>query len=348
MVNHTRNQNTKWQSAKVLHFSGTIEEVSQQVPLFERRGFGMELEPIDRDKGAFFLEEYATPPCQTPPCQTPPNLNRYYDAIVRMPMASENCAPMPVGIVSRQYSLLQHKHLINEIVRAIDNVGIAPSKMQAHLDLTEYGERMRLGLLFPKEYNLDVGEGDQMALRLECFNSVDGSTKFMAVLGWLRFVCLNGMVLGVADTDVRRRHNKSFSLQDIVPLLRDGIASTTGEGAVYQAWRKRKVHATALAKWTDTILAKRWGVKAATRTWHIIHTGNDVAMADLFEKAPPTAKAVNQGDPVPGAVIPGDNLFAVSQALSWLAKERRDVQEQAQWQQEIPELIQELMIFNSN
>ncbi len=43
-------------------------------------------------------------------------------------------------------------------------------------------------------------------MRLECFNSVNGSTRFRALLGWFRFICSNGMVIGVIRSDVLRRH----------------------------------------------------------------------------------------------------------------------------------------------
>ena len=59
--------------------------------------------------------------------------------------------------------------------------------------------------------------------------------------------------------------------------------------------------------------------------------GHDVQLADPFQKGVPTEKDVIPTVTVPGAVLPGDNVYAVSQSLSWLAKERRDVQEQLEW-----------------
>jgi hypothetical protein len=84
-------------------------------------------------------------------------------------------------------------------------------------------------------------------------------------------------------------------------------------------------------------------VKAAVRTWHITKTGHDVKLADPFEKGKATEKTVEPTAVVLGAVIPGDTVYAVSQSLSWLAKERRDVQEQLEWKQQIPELLGPLM-----
>ena len=47
--------------------------------------------------------------------------------------------------------------------------------------------------------------------------------------------------------------------------------------------------------------------------------------------------------PVPGTPKESRNLYEVSQILAWLAKERRDVQEQLEWREQIPELLKPLM-----
>jgi hypothetical protein len=223
-------------------------------------------------------------------------------------------------------------------------LGICPSEVKAELDLTGYGERMRLRLFFPDRFDLRLNDHDTMGLRLECFNSVDGSMKFMAVIGWLRFVCANGMVIGVADSYYRRRHGKYMEIKDIATVLHEGIASATRERSVFGQWTRKKVSEEGLADWVDNCLAKKWGVKAAARTWHIRRVGRDVTFADQFGKGSPTEKSVVMGGKVPGAVLPGDNVYAVSQALSWLAKERWDIREQLEWKQQILDLVQPLLV----
>ena len=44
----------------------------------------------------------------------------------------------------------------------------------------------------------------------------------------------------------------------------------------------------------------------------------------------------------PGTNGPAEKLFDVSQVLSWLARDRRDVQEQLAWTRDIPSLMEEL------
>ena len=43
--------------------------------------------------------------------------------------------------------------------------------------------------------------------------------------------------------------------------------------------------------------------------------------------------AVLHAEPVPGAPNETRNLYDVSQILAWLAKERRDLQEQIEWRE---------------
>jgi hypothetical protein len=75
-----------------------------------------------------------------------------------------------------------------------------------------------LHLQFPDAYTINPGDGHQLALRLGVFNSVDGSTRFRAVLGWLRFICSNGMVIGPAQNDYKRRHNQTLVITDMNEL----------------------------------------------------------------------------------------------------------------------------------
>ena len=53
----------------------------------------------------------------------------------------------------------------------------------------------------------------------------------------------------------------------------------------------------------------------------------------------PTSIPVISDKPVPGAPRSSENLFDVSQVLSWLARDRHDLQEQLEWREQIPALM---------
>jgi hypothetical protein len=323
---------SRWHASPITTYTGQLHQVRQFIPRFDRRTFGPALLPVkERDTPSLFTDRAQLA-----------GVNHFYDVIVRRPLTTE-VVEIPVGIVSRQYSLIQHQELVDETIRAVQKLRIDPAEMFAEMDLTEYGERMRLGLLFPKRYNLKINGKDEMGLRLECFNSVDGSTKFMAVVGWLRFVCANGLIVGVVNTDFRHRHNKTMKVQEIAAILQEGIAATTREREVYRVWMGWKVSDDSLMNWVNGPLAKQWGVKAAVRTWSITRNGYDVSLAKPFEKGVPTEKTVVQGKKIPGAVVPGNTVYAIAQSLAWLAKERRDVQERLEWKQQIGELVRPLL-----
>lgn len=320
-----------WITSPVTTYNGPIEKLRCFIPEFERRKFGPSLLPLgDQDTGCLFDDT--------------PGVNRFHDAIVRLPI-NDSKVEIPVGIVSKQYTLVQHQQLFDKVLQALDNMEINCADVKASLDLTEYGERMRLSVVLPHDkYGMKLAVNDEYGFKFECFNSVDGSMRLRAVISWLRLICLNGMTIRIDDTSYERRHNKYMKISDIEYILHEGIASSAKEREVYQRWRRQKVPLDKLAKWTDNYLAKKWGVKAATRTWHIAKSGFDVTFADPFEKATPTSKTVVMGGKVTGAILPGDTVYAISQVLSWLAKERQDVQEQLEWREQIPELLKPLTV----
>jgi hypothetical protein len=42
---------------------------------------------------------------------------------------------------------------------------------------------------------------------------------------------------------------------------------------------------------------------------------------------------------VPGSVVPAENLFQVSQAVSWVASQRPNLEERLLWQQKVAVLV---------
>ena len=115
--------------------------------------------------------------------------------------------------------------------------------------LTKNGERMELSLYLPERYDFDPGDDSRMALQLVCLNSVDGSTRFRVLMGWFRFICSNGLVIGVTQYDVRRRHVGDVGLQDIGTVLTVGLLESVAEKKNFEEWRKAKIMLSTLVPW---------------------------------------------------------------------------------------------------
>jgi hypothetical protein len=309
----------KWFSSRVTRHWGTLTEIARLIPTFERRGFA--LTQTDNK------------------CS---RLNERLDTIVRQPFGGDDTF-IPVGVVSKDYALVPHDAVLNFATQALNQAKIPLSDVKAELKITEYGERMALGLYLPEKYAFDPGDGHPMALRLECLNSVDGSTRFRAIMGWFRFVCSNGMIIGVTRFDVHRRHVGDIWLDDIGEVLMDGLKESETDKKNFENWRKSEITLNRLAPWVNKDIREKWGFKAAARTYHIARSGSDAEVVGLYKDSTPTTIAMQETKRVPGAPQQCSNLFDLSQILAWLAKERRDVQEQLQWREQISGLLKPLM-----
>jgi len=120
----------KWFNSPVSFHEGTLTEVRRYIPTFERRGFG--------------LTQYGNEQS---------HLNERLDMIVRLPFGTD-LTFIPVGVVSKDYALVQHNAVLDIATAALNGVKIAPGDVRAELTITEYGERMALSLYLPEKVPL--------------------------------------------------------------------------------------------------------------------------------------------------------------------------------------------------
>ena len=313
----------KWFNSLVTFHEGTLSDIRRHIPDFERRSFAL-----------------------TQPGKESSRINERLDTIVRKPFGQDQNF-IPVGVVSKEYALVPHTDVLDVVTEALESLESLEASLGAvwtELMLTEYGERMELSIYLPEEYSFDPGDGHRLHLRLECFNSVDGSTRFRALMGWFRFVCSNGLIIGVTQTDVRRRHVGDIHLADVGKVLVAGIEVSEKEKDNFAKWRKHVIEPNQLTAWIAGDLRKGWGFKAAARAYRICTTGHDADVLGPYKDNTPLTVPVKLTDRVPGAPNNSGNLYDVSQVLAWLAKERRDVQEQLEWREQISELLKPLLL----
>lgn len=268
-------------------------------------------------------------------------LNDHLDVIIRRPFG-EDPTYVPVGVVSTEYTLIPHSAVIGVTANALSARKIPESAVVAQLTISEYGERLSLSIFLPEEYQFDPGDGHPMALRLECVNSVDGSTRFRALMGWFRFVCSNGLIVGVTSSDIRRRHVGDLGLAGITSVLAAGLTHSEAEKRNFAKWRQTPIDTNRFVPWVDKTLRKQWGFKAAARTFHIARSGFDAEIVGEYRDNAPSTIRLRKTKRVPGAPYECHNLFDLSQILAWLAQERRDIQEQLEWREQIPAVLKSL------
>lgn len=300
---------------------GTFDDVLSALPHFGRQPFAMP-SPNDDDFG----------------------INSYLDTVYRLPMRQGERA-VPVGVVSKNYRLLDHHQVLRTIQQVMAKRRLDLESVRVIGQWTIHGERAHFSIIFPPEENFTVGTvggDDEMRFRLEVFNSVDGSCRLLAIGGWLRFVCTNGLIIGTAVIQLRQQHRQQLEVEEIGKRIGEAIDSTWGNKATFERWMSVQVEMHTLVPWIDEAVCARWGVKAAVRVLGIATDGWDVDPVGAITNRKPSEIGTNRICEVPGVEAPVGNLFGVSQVLSWVAGQRREVSDCIVWRSQVQDLIAKL------
>jgi hypothetical protein len=295
-------------------------EVAQVVPAFARRPFQL---------------------VQGAPRAT---INPFHEVIVRL-ATDEEPSEIPVGVVSRSYQLIQHHEILQRAASIMAAFNIDLEKVAVTLDLTIHGERMALGLLFPNdsEYSFEVRKGDVMASYLEFINSVDGSLRLSVRVSWLRLVCTNGLVAREVRMDFSRTHIGDRILEELQAHIQTAVQSMASQRKVLERWTRLTIEKGTFDHWIENTVRATWGLKAAVRAHHITLRGRDVKISKMLRSTPAAQMPTKDVGSVAGALTDSLNVFAISQALTWLAGNRGDLQEQLDWKGQVPEMIAALV-----
>lgn len=305
---------SRWRARKVKYFSGSWDQLESLIPTFTKEPFR------------------AGPDAPA---------NPHYRSVMRQPLSAAE-RPIPVGVVSPSYSLAQHKEVIGQCFVALQRHAIDTSALDLELGLTPLGEWMNFRIYFPTSYDFLAGDQQRVRLRLECVNSVDGSSRLVVLLGWLRLVCSNGLIIGKTLAHIREIHDENLDLSAIASIISDGLSKVRADRRRLTRWETTEFKIEKLIKWADGPLTKAWGKTAACRVLHICNRGVDVSLAPPFEEVSASQKSVKPIGPVPGSAVPARNLYAVGQALSWVASQRSNPEERILWQSRITGLISKL------
>lgn len=307
-----------WRSRKVQYFAGSWEALESILPAFQLVPFSA---------GA----------------DEPPN--PFLQSVIRLPLTTVE-RPMPVGVVSHTYSLAQHREvaaLCRDGLINVPHAKIEPDELRYEVGLSELGEWMNFRIYLPERYEFTDSHREKLALRLECFNSVDGSSRLSVLFGWFRFVCANGLVIGKTKIEINERHGQSLQLQTLPERIRPALKEVEADRKRLKRWLDEPVGMDRIATWANGTLSEKWGKRASVRVFHICESGRDVEIDDPFAPGSATEKPVRHLSRVPGSPKRAETKYDVAQALSYVASGRNNTEERVARQADIPTLIEHLM-----
>lgn len=247
---------------------------------------------------------------------------------------------------SKNYRLVDHHQVLRTVQQALTDNDLDLESLRVRAQWTVHGERAHFSILFPQEerFTMDVtNKEDQMCFRIEVFNSVDGSCRLMAVAGWLRFVCSNGLIIGTALVQLQQQHRQQLEVQELSRLVGEAVESAQTDKARFAQWRSIRVDRRVLVRWVDEEVRAHWGVKAAVRVLAIARDGWDVEPVGGVANKRPSQIGTKRIGVVPGVDCPVIDLFGISQVLSWIAGQRTGIAEDFEWRGQVQDLVEKLM-----
>lgn len=311
---HLLSEAARYRARDVRYFGGSWAQLKEIIPNFEVRDF------------AAFPNAPANPHLLT---------------IVRLPLTPTE-QPMPVGVVSPAYSLVQHREIGELAIECLRRLDFNVDQLHCEVGLSIFGEWMNLRVHLGEEFNLTPADGHLVNLRLEIFNSVDGSSRLVMMMSWLRLICSNGLTVRDTITQLGDVHNRHLDLRKLSAGITKGIASARRDQSQLIEWGAKLIERPRMERWADGLLAEQWGKKAAARCLHICRTGYDGDLQDLFEAAAPSERRMIRGIAVPGAPVPARTVYDVAQALAWIATNRSNAEQRVAWQANIPAIVRAL------
>ena len=306
-----------WLGSKTVRYNGDLRRICEVLPTFKRAPFSL-------TRGTSHPQK---------------------DIIVKMPN-DDSQQPLPVAVVSKSYRLLQHLEVVDTAIKAMRALGIHPDEASVQLEMTDFGERIRIAFPFSRDYQFDPGDRKPALPHLLCVNSVDGSMAYATYIRWVRLVCSNGMTVLSNEPIGRQFHTPALTDTYIQEVITAGLERFKIEKRICAEWFHRAISPKTLTPWVDGPVREAWGVKAAVRAYHIALTGKDAALALPFESGAPSEKTVRLLSEVPGSLAPAGNVYAAAQALFWLVSQLPAGDLQWSRERKIPKLLSKLISMN--
>ena len=105
------------------------------------------------------------------------------------------------------------------------------------------------------------------------------------MLGWLRLVCMNGLMVGTSRLRQRFIHTEFVEIPDLGLIFREGALAAKAEIGSYSQWLKMQIAENLLIEWIDNTVKEQWGPLAAARAYSICTTDGTASLATHLKSA---------------------------------------------------------------
>jgi hypothetical protein len=141
----------------------------------------------------------------------------------------------PIAVVGSGYTVVQNDDIYKEIEEAIYASAIDTTGMTRKITTSHLGARTIVMYTFPA-HTIEVADGDNVCLTIKVLNSYDGSWRFMTLVGAVREICTNGMVIGEWFSEDLMKHTKNIDTDVAVEKLGHALEVYTKNAELWTAY----------------------------------------------------------------------------------------------------------------
>ena len=146
-----------------------------------------------------------------------------------------------MGNHSNKYKLVPHIDLYRKHTEKLLASDIGKSEVQVIDQLWDKGAKTRRTVHF-LDHTMKVRDGDEVCLRSDIFNSLDGAWSFQTFTGAYRSLCLNTLVFGGQKFyHERRKHTSGLNVNSALSKISSTLDVFTNQTEKFQLWSNAKL-----------------------------------------------------------------------------------------------------------
>ena len=146
-----------------------------------------------------------------------------------------------MGNHSNKYKLVPHIDLYRKHTIKLLESDIGKSEVQVIDQLWDKGAKTRRTVHF-LDHTMKVKDGDEVCLRSDIFNSIDGAWSFQTFTGAYRSLCLNTLVFGGQKFyHERRKHTSGLNVSSALSKIANTLDVFTNQTEKFQLWSNAKL-----------------------------------------------------------------------------------------------------------
>ena len=146
-----------------------------------------------------------------------------------------------MGNHSNKYKLVPHIDLYRKHTIKLLESDIGKSEVQVIDQLWDKGAKTRRTVHF-LDHTMKVKDGDEVCLRSDIFNSIDGAWSFQTFTGAYRSLCLNTLVFGGQKFyHERRKHTSGLNVGSALSKIANTLDVFTNQTEKFQLWSNAKL-----------------------------------------------------------------------------------------------------------